>query len=282
MRTDLLKSVIRATVPRSLRNWLRSPSKSAEWLWDATRFELGATETVNFPRNWALICHPHAYRVFCQAQIADPDQRKEFENFLLHCDEKMFLLDIGAHFGVFSLAAAHFGGRAVAVDPSPTATRMIERECGLNGLTDSVRTIRAAVSDEAGAVDMISSGVFSDGYFRIMRGRSKSELTRARAITIDELVDQYGTPTHIKIDVEGQEAPVLRGGRATLSKSSPILFLELHNAMVAAEGGDPDRTLDELSSLRYETFSLEGDPFPRGAILKHPIVRVVATRMSDG
>jgi FkbM family methyltransferase len=282
MRTDLLKSVIRASVPRSLRNWLRSPSKSAEWLWDASRFELGATEIVNFPRNWALICHPHAYRVFCQAQIADPDQRKEFENFLQHCDEKMFLLDIGAHFGVFSLAAAHFGGRAVAVDPSPTATRMIERVCGLNGLTPSVRTIRAAVSDEAGVVDMISSGVFSDGYFRIMRGRAKSELTRARAITIDELVDEYGKPTHIKIDVEGQEAAVLRGGRTTLGKLSPVLFVELHNEMVAAEGGDPDHTLEELSHLGYETFSPEGNPFPRAAILKHPIVRRVAIRASDG
>ena len=192
----------------------------------------------------------------------------------------MFLLDIGAHFGVFSLAAAHFGGKAVAVDPSPTATRMIERECGLNGLTGSVRTIRAAVGDEAGVVDMVSSGVFSDGYFRKMRGRAKSEMTRARAITIDELVDEYGKPTHIKIDVEGQEAAALRGGRTTLSESSPILFIELHNEMVAAEGGDPEHTLDELSHLGYDMFSLEGNQFPRDEILKYSIVRIVATRES--
>ena len=151
---------------------------------------------------------------------------------------------------------------------------------GLNGLTGSVRTIRAAVGDEAGVVDMVSSGVFSDGYFRKMRGRAKSEMTRARAITIDELVDEYGKPTHIKIDVEGQEAAALRGGRTTLSESSPILFIELHNEMVAAEGGDPEHTLDELSHLGYDMFSLEGNQFPRDEILKYSIVRIVATRES--
>jgi FkbM family methyltransferase len=278
MRADLLKSVIRATVPRPFRNWLRSPSKSALWLWDASRFYLGTTETLHFPPNWTLICHPHAYRVAYQAQIADPEQREEFENFLLQCSDRMFLLDIGAHFGVFSLAAAHFGGKAVAVDPSPIATRMIARQSALNGLSDSIRIIQAAVSDESGAVDMVSSGVFSDGYFKIIEGRAKSDLTRTRAVTIDQLVSQYGAPTHIKIDVEGQESAVLRGGREALDQFSPILFLELHSEMVTAEGGDPNLVLDELTQLGYETFALKGNSLGRDAILQHPIIRIVAAR----
>jgi len=278
MRADLLKSVIRATVPRVLRSWLRSPSRSAEWLWDASRFYFGTTETLHFPPNWTLICHPHAYRVAYQAQIADPEQREEFENFLLQCSDRMFLLDIGAHFGVFSLAAAHFGGKAVAIDPSPIATRMIARQSALNGLTDSIRIIQAAVSDESGAVDMLSSGVFSDGYFKISQGRAKNELTRTQAITIDQLVSQHGIPTHIKIDVEGQEAAVLRGGRETLDQFSPILFLELHNEMVTAEGGDPNLALDELAQLKYGTFASEGNLLGRDAILQRPIIRIVAAR----
>jgi len=278
MGTDLLKSVIRATVPRPLRNWLRSPSKSALWLWDASRFYLGTTETLHFPPNWALILHPHAYRVAYQAQIADPEQREEFENFLLRCSDRMFLLDIGAHFGMFSLAAAHFGGKAVAIDPSPIATRMIARQAALNGLSDSIRIIQAAVSDEARPVDMVSSGVFSDGYFRIIQGRAKSELTRTHAVTIDHLVSQYGAPTHIKIDVEGQEAAVLRGGRESLDQFSPILFLELHNEMVTAEGGDPNLVLNELTQLKYEAFALKGNSLARDASLQQPIIRIVAAR----
>lgn len=279
MRTDLFKSAIRATVPRPLRNWLRSPSRSTQWLWDASRFYLGTTQTLHFPPNWTLICHPRAHRVAYQAQIADAEQSEEFENFLLKCSDSMFLLDIGAHFGVFSLAAAHFGGKAVAIDPSPIATRMIARQSALNGLTDRIRIIQAAVSDEIGAVGMLSSGVFSDGYFKIAQGRAKRELTRTQATTIDQLASEHGTPTHIKIDVEGQEAAVLRGGQKTLIQSSPILFLELHNEMVIAEGGDPSLALDELTQLRYETFALGGNSLGRDAILQRPLIRIVAARI---
>lgn len=278
MGSDLLKSVIRATVPRPLRNWLRSPSKSTQWLWDASRFYLGATETLRFPPNWTLICHPHAYRVAFQAQIADPDQREEFQNFVLQCSRSMFLLDIGAHFGIFSLAASHFGGKAIAIDPSPIATRMIAIQSRLNDFSDSIRIIQAAVTDEGGAVDMLSSGVFSDGYLKIAQGRAKSELTRIQAITIDQLVSQYGPPTHIKIDVEGQERAVLRGGQQALDQYSPILFLELHNEMITSEGGDPNLTLDELGQLGYETFALNGNSVEPDFILQKPIIRIVAAR----
>src|SRR5208283_5085204 len=278
MASDLLKSVIRATVPRPVRNWLRSPTKSTQWLWDASRFYVGSTETLQLTPNWTLICHPHAYRVAYEAQIVDPEQRKEFQNFVVHCGRNMFLFYIGAHFGVFSLAAAHFGGKAIAIDPSPIATRMIARQSALNHFSDSIRIIQAAVTDEGGSVDMLNSGVFSDGYFRITRGKAKSELTRTEAITIDQLVSQYGSPTHIKIDVEGQEASVLRGARKILNQYSPTLFLELHNEMIASEGGDPSLALNVLIESGYTTFALNGNSLERDFILQKPLIRVVAQR----
>jgi FkbM family methyltransferase len=233
---------------------------------------------LHFPPNWTLICHPHAYRVAYQAQIADPEQREEFQNFVLQCSRSMFLLDIGAHFGVFSLAAAHFGGKAIAIDPSPIATRMIAVQSGLNRFSDSIRIIQAAVTNEDGTVDLVSSGVFSDGYFKMIQGKAKSELTRTQAITIDQLVSEYGPPTHIKIDVEGQEAAVLQGGRKALAQYSPILFLELHNEMITSEGGDPNLALDELVQLSYETFALNGNPVKRDFILQKPLIRIIAAR----
>jgi FkbM family methyltransferase len=267
-------------VPRPIRNWLRSPSKSIQWVWDASRYYLGSTETLRLAPNWTLTCHPRAYRVAYGAQIVDPEQKEEFENFVLHCNTGMFLLDIGAHFGIFSLAAAHFGGKAIAIDPSPIATRMIARQSALNRLTNQIRIIQAAVGDQSGTVDMLSSGVFSDGYFKLDRKRGKSELTRAQAITIDQITGQFGVPTHIKIDVEGQEAVVLRGGRRVLRQSAPVLFVELHNEIVASEGGDPNDALDQLLELGYDTFSSTEKPVKRDAILQKPIMRIVATRTS--
>jgi FkbM family methyltransferase len=277
-RAATVKDLIRATVPRPVRNWLRSPSKSAEWLWDSARFYFGAKRVLPLMPDWSIICHPQAYKAAYQAQVSDSDQRAEFQHFLSCCSSEMFLFDIGAHFGVFSLAAAHFGGKAVAVDPSPTATRMIATQAKLNGSANHIQILRAAVSDANGVMGLLSAGVFTYGYFKVAKGRSKRELTETPAITLDEMVHQFGVPTHIKIDVEGHEAAVLRGGQATLAMHSPILFLELHNEMIRSEGGDPNSALDELARLGYEPFDLDDKIIGRNAVLSKPIIRVVARR----
>ena len=191
----------------------------------------------------------------------------------------MFLFDIGAHFGVFSLAAAHFGGKAIAVDPSPSAARMISTQAALNGCSNSVQILRAAVSDANGTIGMLSAGVFAFGFFIVAEGRSKRELTKTPSMTIDRMVLQFGAPTHIKIDVEGHEAAVLRGAKFALGQFSPLLFLELHNEMVRSEGGDPNAALDELTALGYSRFTLNGEAVDRHAILERPIIRVVVRRV---
>lgn len=231
---DRLRDAIRAVVPRRARNWLRSPSKSAEWLWDSAEFAFGKTESLEILPNSFLVCHPRAYKVFRRDQVDDAEQSAEFRSFLSYCSKDMFLYDIGAHFGIFSSAAAHFGGRAVAVDASPAAADMIEIQATLNGCTDRMKVLHAAVSDANGAIGMLNSGVFSDGYFTATRQRPKSELTQVQTITIDQMALEFGPPTHIKIDVEGHEVAVLRDARATLSQFLPVLFLELHNEMVVA------------------------------------------------
>ena len=274
----MLKRFVRTIVPREVRNWLRSPTKSAEWLWDTVQFHLGVTESVTVLPGWALICHPLAYKIIHRDQILDKEQAQEFENFASYCRRDMVLFDIGAHFGVFSLAAAHLGGRAIAVDPSRTGTRMIETLATLNRLKGKIQVVQVAVTDTSKTMGMLSSGVFSDGYLKVARNRPKAELTQCQAITVDQMSDQFGPPTHIKVDVEGHEAAVLRGAKNTLGNFSPLLFLELHNEMVISDGGDPTSVLEELAGYGYEVFAFDREPLARDVILAKPLIRVVAMR----
>jgi FkbM family methyltransferase len=273
------KGRVRSIVPRSARNWLRSPRKSLEWLWDSLSFSVGARRELALLPDWRVICHPRVYKVFSFSQLTDPEQSEEFRNFVRYCIPSMCLFDIGASYGAFSLVAAHFGGTAIAVEPSPIATRFIRVECQLNGFEKNIQVVEACAGDVIGEVEMLSSGVFSDGYFRIAPGRSSKELTKTRAVTIDRLAEQFGAPTHIKIDVEGYEAKVLRGARKTIANLSPLLFLELHNEMIRADGGDPARVLDDLAEMKYEELSINGVNADRDRILRMPICRLVVRRL---
>jgi FkbM family methyltransferase len=274
-------NLVRMVVPRTVRNWLRSPAKSGRWLSDAVSFYAGRTKMLPLTPSLNIICHPEAYRAAVEAQVNDLSQRAEFQYFLSLCNASMHFFDIGAHYGVFSVAAALKGAKAIAVEPSAIAADMIKKQARLNGCDKKIQIVRAAASDSSGTIALLSSGVFSHGYFKVARGRPERELTRTAATTIDQLICRFGVPTHIKIDVEGHEAAVLRGARKLLTEHAPILLLELHNDMIRSDGGDPDAAFDELTKLGFNAYACTGRLLSKAEILSESIIRVIGMKDSE-
>jgi hypothetical protein len=128
---------------------------------------------------------------------------------------------------------------------------------------------------------MVAIGILAGGYFSAPnRDHPSTEVTHAAAITLDALVEQFSVqPTHVKIDVEGFEAAVLRGGHRLLSQRlSPILFIELHNQMIREREGNPEETLDLLRYYGYSISAVGGTPLDDGSILNCPLIRITAVR----
>ena len=96
-------------MPRAFRNWLRKPNKSLEYLWDRVKFRFGQTQRIKVRDDWEVICHPAAREHFEVFQT-DPSQAGELDSFILHCPVGIRLLDVGAHYGFFALAALRYGG----------------------------------------------------------------------------------------------------------------------------------------------------------------------------
>jgi FkbM family methyltransferase len=271
-------------VPRGLRNWIRAPGKSLGWGWQQARYLLGRRDLLEIRPGLRLVSHPLAYRHSYFAQTEDAEQAAEFNAFIAHCTPGMVLFDLGAHFGLFSLAALHYGGpsaRAVAVDASPTATRMIRTQARLNHLADRLHVVCACVCDTVGTRDMVAIGPLADGYFTPPTLETPlSEVTATPAVTLDGLVEQTGLrPTHVKIDVEGFEEAVLRGGRRLLTGSeAPLLFLELHCELIRTQGRDPAGVLAVLNESGYRLFDFGGVQADPTALLSRALVRFLAKK----
>jgi len=281
---DLVKGYVRTYVPRNIRNWLRSPAYSTEWIWDEIKYALGVRQIAQMRPGWFLLCHPAAYRFAYCAHNIDSDQVAEIDGFIAACWPGMALFDLGAHFGLFSLAALRYGGvdaKAIAVDPSPTASRMMRIQANLNHVADRLTIVQASIGEHTGWRPMVAVGVLAAGYF-VAPGRDHpdSELARTPAITLDGLAHDSGIlPTHVKIDVEGYEAEVLRGGRELLSQTeSPLLFIELHNQITRERNEDPEEPLALLRSLGYDTFTVNGDPLNKESVLSRPLIRIMARK----
>ena len=279
-----LQPLIRKLIPRSVRNWLRSPTRSLRWLFEEIECRLGHHRTIELRQNWSLKLDPAAYRVFLAGQLDDPVQAGELDEFIATCSGGMVLFDVGAHFGVFSLATIHYGGsdaRALAVEPSTSACRVLEKQAKLNGVADRITAVHAAAGSSSGWVNMLATGVIADGYLvPADSDRPVADLTRVRSVTVDELVRETSLqPTHLKIDVEGQEAAVLRGAHELLSSNAaPLVFIELHNDIVRERGDDPSESLNLLQEYGYDDLSLAGRQVSQKDLLHLPLVRVVARK----
>lgn len=83
------------------------------------------------------------------------------------------------------------------------------------------------------------------------RGEKESCLVRCR--TLDELANTLSSPGVIKIDAEGAEVDVLRGGISLLPTAKPILIVEFSNDVLLAEGWEllPFYTFERLAAQHW-------------------------------
>jgi FkbM family methyltransferase len=133
--------------------------------------------------------------------------------------------DLGANVGFYSVMAARRGAIVHAFEPEPGNLLALRRHVELNALNIVVH--EAAVSDVEGRATFGGSG--STG--RLGDGRIEVQTVALDSLTIPP-------PDVMKIDVEGAELAVLRGGYRTIARHLPAILLEPHG--VIADGVNVD------------------------------------------
>jgi FkbM family methyltransferase len=144
-------------------------------------------------------------------------------------------LDIGANVGIHSVfAGARVGqaGRVLAYEPEETASARLVQNAALNGLSDVVWVLKAALSDRPGRFTFVSSRgrLAESGRARLAESGESGDAT-VDVFRGDDHLEQINAPcpTVVKIDVEGHEYSVLQGLRKTLSRAEcRLLLCELH------------------------------------------------------
>jgi hypothetical protein len=109
---------------------------------------------------------------------------------------------------------------------------------------------------------------------RIAKGQSKWPTTELNTITLDDFVKTNPLPDFIKIDVEDEEAKVLRGARSILCERKAVLCCELHSEQSAREVGEI------LAEYGYRVTDLHGHPFETSGSVIPGEVQILA--LPDG
>lgn len=177
------------------------------------------------------------------------DERHEIrllERLLLPGDR---VWDVGANIGYYALTAAKLvgpQGKVVAFEPAAHAWQALQDNIALNPWA-SIRLERLALSDRGGQATLHRQGDYADGGASLTaRAGYHQETELVATTTLDDYLaqSQGPAPTFLKIDVEGHEESVLRGGQKLLtSPQAPIILLEMN---------DPARLGQLLSAAGYQ------------------------------
>jgi FkbM family methyltransferase len=170
------------------------------------------------------------------------------------------LVDVGAHLGTFTLAAAALECRVVAFDASVTNVRLLRTALAYNGFEDRVDVIHAAAAATPGTVPFRDDGLYGEVVVTETPANGARPAEPVRAIRVDDVLAdlEVGAVDVLKLDVEGYELEVLGGLERTLAAAPPSWVVFESNAPALGRRGRTIRELKEaLVAWGYSLFLID-------------------------
>ncbi|WP_162199425.1 FkbM family methyltransferase [Aurantiacibacter luteus] len=188
------------------------------------RLVRGRTLRRRLPNGVPLYVSPDAQLKYLKGHF--DDDLVELAN--THVSDGDTVWDIGANCGVFAFSCNR-AARVVAVEADPFLGNLLRRSVDMNGA--NVAVLNCALSSSCGVASFTiaqrgrASNHLSEFTGSTQGGGERFRLT-VPTLTLDTLLDAGEPPAMIKIDVEGAEVAVLRGGERVLRDARPILWIE--------------------------------------------------------
>ena len=163
----------------------------------------------------------------------EPETLKWIESF----DQDQCLLDVGANIGLYTLFALFKGHEVIAIEPEAHNFCLLNRNIKINNFSDRAISYPVALNDKL-TISQLNLASFEYGsalhtFDRTINqyGDQFNPITRQGMIgfTMDQLISSLKKRVnHIKIDVDGNEFLVLKGGEKTFrSNSLQSVLIEL-------------------------------------------------------
>lgn len=164
-------------------------------------------------------------------------------------------LDIGCHLGsmlsLFCRLAP--GNRHHAFEPIPQSAQRLRKKF------PEVAIHEAALSETSGRASFrVSKSVPGHSSLQDSGEQGQTETIDVKVSTLDEEMKDAGKVDVIKLDVEGAELAVLKGGAQVIQESRPVIQFECSRTTCVAFDYEPLDLFDQFASMDYAVLSLSG------------------------
>jgi FkbM family methyltransferase len=186
--------------------------------------------TVVATRHGPMVVNPHDQYVgtsLIQYGEFSPGETRLFTTLL---EPGSRVLEVGANIGALTIPLArHLGPRGllVAIEAQRLCHQMLAANCALNSLT-TVHALHLALGDSNGTITVPRLDPTRDNNFGGVELGKTPTGDRVLLRTLDSMVQELSHPPFdfVKLDVEGMEEEVLRGGEMYFTSHHPYLYVE--------------------------------------------------------
>ena len=181
-------------------------------------------------------------------------------------DATRSIVDVGAHIGLHAIwwARRFQHAEVVAIEPG-NAIAALHTNVARNELGEQIDVIECALSDHDGEGSFYQAEDDAYGALSDTRRHRIQFVLPVELRTLDSIAAELANPLGlVKIDVEGHEDAVIAGGRASIARDKPVLFVEIYGGV--ASNRDPEATIATIRGLGYDAFVVGAaglEPFVR-------------------
>ncbi len=192
-------------------------------------------------------------------------EQTEIEFICKYLTKDDVFFDIGSNMGLFSLYASEpvgNKGKIYAFEPTKGIYKRLTENVELNGIKN-ITTINKGLSDKKGILNLNISDNGHDAWnsFAKISDEYYKSTENVEVTTLDLFVEENGIKeiNLIKLDVEGWELFVLKGGESIIKKSpNTVLLVEFTEENTFAAGYYVHEIYDLLVHWGYKWFSYSG------------------------
>lgn len=178
------------------------------------------------------------------------------------------MLDVGAHFGLWSLFARRLvgnSGSVVSFEPSPAYDVLLKS----TRRYPQIQAVRKGMGSKDERMSFFHQGTATSGSFvhsvteinqpyapEVPIEKSETEICR-----LDSFLGSLAkSPRLIKVDVEGFEVEVLKGATRWLSEGNSTWVIEVHPLQLERSGSSPAEVREILRRHGYQVESIDAPP----------------------
>ena len=180
-------------------------------------------------------------------------------------DPGMVFMDIGAYQGIYSVVAGNKlkgTGKIFAFEPSPREYHRLRMHLRLNRLSSARGEMLAmGIATSKASFFQVRAGDTTRNGLRRPASRDSVAEIRVNMSSLDEYMcgRNVGRVDVIKLDVEGGEIDVIRGGQKVFGDLRPVLICEVLDATTQAWGYDSREIIKAMRDYDYDWFDFNGD-----------------------